>query len=76
MSKGERGLLAAGFAIGLAGLLVALAAIALSLVDHHRDHQQIQTLEQQVQALCARQVVTGVKLNTQGHATVSTAKGC
>ena len=76
MSKGERALLAAGAAIAIAALLAALATIAVMLVNTHHDRTRIDALERQVNVLCTRLTVTGVKLSAVGHATVSTARGC
>ncbi|HZP71851.1 MAG TPA: hypothetical protein VFA97_00580 [Gaiellaceae bacterium] len=76
MSRGERALLAAGAAFGIAALLAALVTIAIMLVNTHHDRSRIDALERKVQVLCTRLTVTGVKLNAQGHATVSTARGC
>jgi hypothetical protein len=76
LSRGERALLAAGAAFGVAGLLAALATIAVMLVNTHHDRTRIDSLERQVNVLCTRLTVTGVKLTAQGRPTVSTARGC
>jgi hypothetical protein len=76
LSKGERALLATGAAIAIAALLATLATIAVMFVNTRHDRSRISALERQVHVLCRRLTVTGVKLNAQGHATVSTARGC
>lgn len=76
MTSRDQGLFAVMAVVAIVAVIVAAAAVAFALVRTQREHRRIVQLESQVQTLCQRRMVTGVKALRLGHVTVQTARGC
>jgi hypothetical protein len=72
----ETKLVATCAAVAVAALIAAVAAVAVAIVLSQRDRERIRSLERQVDALCARTTVSGVRQGPDLRLRVTTARGC
>jgi hypothetical protein len=76
MTAGERAVLWICGVAALVALILACVGLALVLRELRHERHRTRSLEERTRELCARKVVTGLKLTSGGRISVQTTHGC